>query len=167
LALTNAGYKAYLDSLTAIEKEKLALEKRTIDYIATGEQQPETDHAMQKENSGTGNNLNEFWRDARNGGYFSYEMATHSETNLSLLVRYWGAEWGNRAFDICIDDEKLLTEDNTDKWNQSMFKDVVYPIPDSMVKGKSRVRVKFHSLRGSTAGAVYVVRLLKVEADKR
>lgn len=166
LALTNSGYKDYLDSLSNIETEKLALEKRTIDFVATGEQQPETDHAMQNENSGTGNNLNEFYRDARDGGYFSYDIATKSETNLSLLLRYWGAEWGNRKFDIYIDDEKLLTEDNTNKWNQSMFKDVVYPIPDSMVEGKTHFRVKFQSLNGSTAGAIYIVRLLRTEDKK-
>lgn len=161
LALTNSGYKAYSDSLANIEREKLALENRTIDHVATGEQQPETDHAMQQEKSNKGNTLNEFYRDARNGGYFSYDLTTKSETNLSLLIRYWGAERGNRRFDISIDDEKLLTEDNTDKWNQSLFKDVVYPIPDSMVKGKTHVRVKFKSLPGSTAGAVYFIRLVR------
>jgi uncharacterized protein len=165
LALTNSGYKDYVDSLANIEEEKLALEKRTIDYVAIGEQQPETDHAMQMENSNKGNNLNEFFREAGNGGYFSYDLATKSETNLSLLIRYWGAEWGNRKFDIYIDDEKLLTEDNTGKWNQSMFKDVVYPIPDSMVKGKTHVRVKFQALPWNTAGAVYYIRLLRTNPN--
>lgn len=161
LALTNSGYKAYTDSLANIEKEKLALEKRTIDQIAAGEQQPETDHAMQMEKSNKGNNLNEFFREAREDGYFSYDLATKSETNVSLLIRYWGAEWGNRKFDITIDDEKLITEDNTNKWNQSMFKEVVYPVPDSMIKGKTHVRVKFQALPGSTAGAVYHIRLVR------
>lgn len=162
LALTNDGYYTYVDSLANLEKEKLALERRTIDFVATGEQQPETDHAMQSEHSNTGNNFNEFYHEARGGGFFSYDMATNSETNLSLFVRYWGAEWGNRKFDIHIDEEKLLTEDNTGKWNQSLFKDVVYPIPDSMVTGKSHVRIKFQPLPGSTAGAVYFVRLLRI-----
>jgi len=161
LALSNSGYKAYTDSLANIEKEKLALEKRTIDQVAIGEQQPETDHAMKMENSNKGNNLNEFFHDANNGGFFSYDLATKTETDLSLRVRYWGAEWGNRKFDIYIDDEKLVTEDNTNKWNQSMFKDVVYPIPDSMVNGKAHVRVKFQSLPGNTAGAVYYIRLVR------
>ncbi len=161
LALTNDGYNEYVDSLANIEKEKLALEKRTIDYVSTGEQQPETDHAMQNENSGTGYTLNEAYRDAGNGGFFSYELATNAETSLSLFIRYWGAEWGNRKFDIYIDDEKLLTEDNTGKWNQSMFKDVVYSIPDSMLEGKTHVRVKFQALQEGTAGAVYYVRLLR------
>ena len=161
LALSNKGYKAYTDSLANIEKEKLALEKRTIDQVAIGEQQPETDHAMQLEKSNKGNNLNEFFREAHDGGSFSYDLATKSEINLSLMVRYWGAEWGSRKFDLFIDDEKLVTEDNTNKWNQSMFKEVVYSIPESMVKGKTHVRVKFQSLPGSTAGAIYYIRLLR------
>jgi len=163
LALSHAGYKAYTDSMANIEKEKLALENRTIDKVATGEQQPETDHVLQSEKSNKGNNLNEFFREAHDGGYFSYDLSTKSETNISLMVRYWGAEWGNRKFDISIDDEKLVTEDNTSKWNQSMFKDVVYSIPGSMVKGKTHVRVKFQSLPESTAGAVYYLRLLRTK----
>ena len=161
LALSNSGYKAYTDSLANLEKVKLALEKRTIDQVAIGEQQPETDHAMQLEKSNKGNNLNEFFREARDGGFFSYDLSTKSETNLSLLIRYWGAEWGSRKFDLFIDDEKLVSEDNTGKWNQSMFKEVNYPISDSMVKGKTHVRVKFQSLPGSTAGAVYYIRMIR------
>lgn len=161
LALTNSGYKAYVDSIANFEKEKLALEKRTVDFVMPGEQQPETDHAMQAEKSTKGNNLNEFFREARSGGFFSYELATKSETNLSLFVRYWGAEWGTRKFDIYIDDQKLATEDNTNRWNLSLFQNIVYPIPDSMVMGKSHVRVKFQALQGSTAGAVYIVRLVR------
>jgi hypothetical protein len=163
LALTTDGYQSYMDSLTAIENEKIALEKRTIDFVATGEQQPETDHDMQNENSGSGNTNHEFYRDASRGGYFSYEMNTNSETDLSLNVRYWGAEWGGRKFDIYIDDEKLLSEDNTGRWNQSRFFNVEYDIPDSMLKGKSSIRVKFQSVPGNTAGAVYYVRLLRTK----
>jgi len=166
LALSNSGYKNYTDSLTKIENEKLALEKRTIDYVAIGEQQPEVDHAMQLEKSNKGNNLNEFFREARGEGYFSYDLATKSESNLSLLLRFWGAEWGDRKFDIYIDNEKLVTEDNTGRWNQSMFKDVVYPIPDSMIKGKSHIRVKFQALPGNTAGAIYSLRLLRSADNK-
>ena len=161
LALSNSGYKAYTDSLVNIENEKLALEKRTVDQVAPGEQQPEVDHAMLLEKSNKGNNLNEFFREARDGGYFSYDLATKSEANLSLMVRYWGAEWGTRKFDISIDDKKLVNEDNTGKWNLSMFKDVVYPIPDAMVTGKTHVRIKFQALPESTAGAVYYIRLIR------
>ena len=155
--LTNSQYKTYLDSLAIVEKERMELQKRTIDFVAPGEQQPEADHQMEKLKSNTGNFQDEFWRDARNEGYFSYSMTTNSETVLSLLVRYWGAEWGNRKFDIFIDNEKLLTEDNTGRWNQSQFQEVKYKIPDSMVKDKKQIRVKFQALPGNTAGAVYYI----------
>jgi DUF1680 family protein len=161
MALTPAEYHSYIDSIAASEKQKLELDKRTIDFVAPGEQQPEADHAIQKAGSRTGNNLNQFWRDAGNGGFFSYNMSTNNERGLSLMVRYWGAEWGSRGFEIYIDDEKLTSENNTGRWNQSKFFDVEYPIPDSMIANKDHVRVKFQPLPGNTAGAVYYVRLVK------
>jgi hypothetical protein len=164
MALSNSQYHTYLDSVATVEKSKLALEKRTVDFVAPGEQQPEADHAMQKQNSNTGNNQDEFWRDARGDGYFSYRVSTNNETDLSLWVRYWGAEWGNRKFDIYIDNEKLVTVDNTGKWNQSRFFNVEYAIPDSMIKNKDYIQVRFQPLPGNTAGAVYYIRLLRKES---
>ncbi|MGA9119207.1 MAG: beta-L-arabinofuranosidase domain-containing protein [Bacteroidota bacterium] len=161
MALTKAVYGTYIDSLAKVEKEKLALEGRTIDVVAPGEQQPEVDHALQSSNSNTGTNFDEFWRDAGNGGYFSYKLTTQGKTDVSLMVRYWGNEWGNRKFDIFVDDAKLLTEDNTGRWSQSKFQDVTYEIPESMVKGKDHIRLKFQALPGSTAGAVYAIRLVR------
>ncbi len=161
MALSNSQYESYLDSLAVLEKERLDLQKRTVDFVAPGEQQPEADHAMEKTKSNSGNFHDKFWRDARNEGYFSYSMATNSETGLSLIVSYWGAEWGGRKFDIYIDDEKLISEDNTGRWNQSSFQDVEYEIPASMLKGKNKIRVKFQSLPRNTAGAVYYIRLVR------
>ena len=161
MALTSNQYRSYLDSIAAVEKTKLALENRTIDFVAPGQQQPEADHAMQSSNSNTGNQFDEFWRDANNGGYFSYKLATKGETDLSLMIRYFGYEWGGRKFDIFIDNEKLISEDNTGRWYQSKFIDVEYKIPMQMLKGKDYVRVKFQAALHSTAGAVYFIRLLK------
>jgi hypothetical protein len=161
MALTSTQYRSYLDSIAADEKEKLALENRTIDFVAPGEQQPEVDHAMQKSNSNSGNTMDEFWRDATNGGYFSYDLATKGESDVTLLVRYWGYEWGDRKFDIYIDNEKLISEDNTGRWYQSKFQNIEYKIPNSMIEGKTHIRLKFQSVQRSTAGAVYAIRLLR------
>ena len=118
MVLTNSGYRAHLDSIAQVEKEKLELQKRTIDYVATGEQQPEADHAMESENSGSGNNWDEFYREDRNGGFFSYRLAPNREKNLELMVRYWVYEWGRRKFDIYIDNQNLVSENNTGRWYQ-------------------------------------------------
>jgi hypothetical protein len=104
--------------------------------------------------------MDEFWRDARNG-FFSYKLSTNNETGLSLIVRYWGAETGNRKFDIYIDDEKLVTEDISGKWNRKEFREMEYAIPEEMIKGKESVQVKFQPLPGNTAGAVYYIRLAR------
>ena len=161
MALTSTQYRSYLDSLAADEKEKLALESRTIDFVAPGQQQPETDHAMQSVKSNSGVSLDEFWRDAHDGGYFSYQLATNGETDITLLVRYWGYEWGDRKFDIYIDNEKLISENNTGRWYQSKFQNVEYKIPNSMIEGKKHIRLKFQAVQRSTAGAVYYIRLLR------
>jgi len=165
MALSNAGYRSYVDSIAVIEKQKLELQKRTVDFVAPGEQQPEADHFIQKQNSNSGSQHDEFWRDAREDGFFSYELSTNNETGLSLLVKYWGAEWGNRKFEIYIDDIKLITEDNTGKWNQSKFRNIEYAIPDAMIKGKNKVRIRFQALPGNTAGAVYYLQLIRKTVD--
>jgi uncharacterized protein len=161
MALTGAGYRTYLDSIATVEKGKAALQDRTVDCVAPGEQQPEIDHAMESANSHTGTNLDALWRDAGEGGFFSYRMATKGETALSLRVRYWGNEWGSRAFEIFVDGEKLVTENNTGRWYQSKFQDVEYAIPGAMLSGREKVRVKFQALPGNTAGGVYSVRLVR------
>ncbi|HLP14776.1 MAG TPA: beta-L-arabinofuranosidase domain-containing protein [Bacteroidota bacterium] len=161
MALTNAGYKTYLDSLGAVEQSKLALDERTVDRVSPGEQQPEVDHAMQTSKSHSGNSMDEFWRDAQSGGFFSYALATKGETDLTLRVRYWGYEWGDRTFDIQIDTATLVSEKNTGRWYQSKFQNVEYPIPASMLEGKDHIRLKFQAHDGSTAGAVYDIRLLR------
>jgi uncharacterized protein len=161
MVLSNSQLRTYLDSIAVAEQQKLALQKRTVDFVAAGEQQPEADHFIQKENSNTGNNQDEFWRDARGGGYFSYSLSTNKEANLSLLIRYWGNERGPRNFDIYIDDVKFVSENLSGKWNQNKFQEVEYTIPDTMISGKDHVRVKFQPQSGNVAGAVYYVRLVR------
>lgn len=161
MALTNNQYKSYTDSVASIEKEKIVLNQRTVDFITPGQQQPEVDHAMQVSSSKSGAFQDEFWRDASNGGFFSYILATKKKTELILMVRYWGYEWGPREFDIYIDDEKLLTENNTGRWYQSRFQNVEYVIPEAMLKNKDHIRVKFQAKPKSTAGAVYSIRLVE------
>lgn len=161
LSLTNSGYNTYVDSLTTLEKEKLELEKRTVDYVGTGEQQPESDHYMESSKSNSGNSQDEFWRAARDEGYFSYLMSTDSATNLNLIVRYWAFYWGTKKFDIYIDDKKLASVDTSNHSNISQFTDITYPIPDAMVKGKDKVRVRFQAKPRSSTSDIFHVRLTK------
>jgi hypothetical protein len=105
--------------------------------------------------------MGEYWRDARNGGYFSYNLKTNGETNLYLMVRYWGNETGNRTFDILIDDVKFKTENISGRWNVLDFKNVEYKIPSSKIEGRDTIRVKFQAPADGYAGGVFYIRLLR------
>jgi hypothetical protein len=161
MALTKSQYQKVVDSLSVIEKEKILLDRRTIDAVAPGQQQPEADHMLKSLNSKTGIFQDEFWRDARNEGFFSYVLRTNMETGLSLMVRYKGGETGNRQFDILIDGVKLVTENLTGKFINSGFTNVEYSLPDSMTERKSSVEVRFQAASGNSAGGVFNVRILR------
>ena len=116
---------------------------------------------MIESNSRSGNSDNAFWRSVRNDGFFSYSLATNSETDLNLMVRYRGAERGPRKFNILIDDEKLVSVDNTDKWNDNSFQEVEYPVPVSMIQGKKNITVKFQATQGNATSSIYYIRLVR------
>lgn len=160
LALNSSQYQGRVDSIAAVEKEILALQKRTVDFVSPGEQQPEADHLMQQKNSNNGNTFDQFWRSARNEGFFSYQLTTKNQQQLTLAVRYLASESGNRKFDIFIDDEKLTAVDHTQHSPQQKFEIESYTIPDSMLNGKSTIRIKFQAHAGKTAGPIYDLRLL-------
>ena len=162
LALSEQSYKGYLDDLARQEQERQALEARTVDKVQPGEQQPETDHKMETDRSTTGNTNDTFFRDARDGHYFSYLMQTGGETNLSLRLKYWGVgEWKTHEFDIFVDDVLIQEVNNTGKYRISEFKYETYPIPADLLKDKTQVRVKFVAKPRKQIGEIYEVRLVK------
>ncbi|MEE1152838.1 MAG: glycoside hydrolase family 127 protein [Prevotella sp.] len=162
LALGENDYKAYMQKLADEEKARQALENRTVDKVSPGEQQPETDHRMETDNSDKGNTEGVFFRDAKDGHYFSYLMQTKGETDLSLQLKFWGQdEWRTSEFDIYIDDRLLTSVNNSHRWRTTQFKTVDYAIPSELVKGKKEVRVKFVAHKGKQVGQIYGVRLVK------
>ncbi|WP_299090870.1 beta-L-arabinofuranosidase domain-containing protein [uncultured Bacteroides sp.] len=162
LALTEGSYKQYIDNIAKQEQERQALEASTVDKVQPGEQQPETDHQMETDESYTGNTNNVFYRDARDGHYFSYLMQTDGLTDLKLRLKYWGVgEWKSHEFDIYIDDVLLRSINNTGKYRISEFKAETYDIPATLLQDKKQVRVKFVAKPNKQIGEIYEVRLIK------
>ena len=162
LALSEDSYKGYLDNLAKQEQERQALEERTTDKVQPGEQQPESDHFMQTDDSFVGTSNDVFYRDASDGHYFSYLMQTGGQTDLSLRLKYWGVgEWKSHEFDIFVDDVLVTSVNNTGKYRISEFKYETYPIPADALKGKKQVRVKFVAKPKKQIGEIYEVRLVK------
>ena len=157
--LTSKQYVNYLDAAAGKETEKLALEKRTIDFVAPGEQQPEVDHAMRQENSRSGVFSDGFWRDAATGGFFVYNMSTQGLSDLFLNVRYHTAENAGKKFEIYIDEQLLKSVDQSNDGHTDGFYNEEYAIPLDFLKGKKQVSVRFSAPRGNTS-RVYYVRLV-------
>jgi len=158
-----------LDSLSKAQAAALLMEGRTIDRLVPGQQQPEVDHKMAQVNSTAGVANGESYRSAGSctdgsGGSIAYELDTKSETDLSLMVRYWGNETScTRTFDILVDGQKLATENLVNKWKKSDFVNQEYAIPNGLVQGKSKIEVKFQATSG-TVGGLFGVRLLRKTA---
>lgn len=163
LSMTPQEYAAYKKRAMRDEELRLALDKRTVDAVNTGEQQPEADHGMSSASSGSGNYSGEPWRDASNGGYFAYNLATYNLKDLILRVRYWGNESASNKFSILVDDTSIAEVENGNGKGKDEFIDQEYSIPAELLEGKNSVNVKFSTSKGNSTGGIYHVRLLRPE----
>ncbi len=155
----------YLNSdMGRAEKEAAMLADRTIDFVATGEQQSEAGHlGKYSSNSTKGSYNDEFYRDAQSGGWFEFVLETKGMVDsVSLMVRYTTADKG-RVGRILIDGEKLIdvtvpeTHSNSD--SKGFYNDET-PIPASMLEGKSSIVVRFEASGNTALPGLYYLRLL-------
>lgn len=148
---------------------ELLLEKqlaaRSVDIIRLGEQQSEHDHQLKGVNSQAGESGGHKYRDATDGGLFSFQMKCLPEASLSLRCTYYGSDGEGRDFDILIDDVKISTERLHSEKPEAFF-DRDYLIPTKLTKGKTAVKVTFKAHPGKMAGGCFGVRLLKEEPEK-
>lgn len=138
------------------EKERLALDAQTIDQVAPGEQQPESDHFFKAEGADAGVNKGKHWRHAT--GWFSYELTDRKGEARTLRLTYSKLDAGRR-FDILIND-KLLAEVRLDASAAQELYTRDYAIPPGAAVGGKLV-VKFAARDGSVAGGLYGLRLLR------
>lgn len=153
------------------DREEAALMKRTIDFVAAGEQQSEAGHdALYSVGSTAGNYRGESYRDAKQGEFIQY-MLTNSrgETKgLSLLCRFTTADKGRQAT-LSIDGQKLTeltipeTMPNTDR---NGFYNIEYAIPaelltDSQGKAKQRICVRLTASEETLAPGLYDIRMVR------
>jgi hypothetical protein len=157
------GYERLLAALREKEARRKAWEAdiapRTIDRIEF-EPKSETAHKLQSKHSGRGVHRERPWRDAKDGGYFAFQLKVLSEQSQKLLVTYWGSDGGNREFDILVDGRKIARQKLTGS-NPDDFFDVAYPIPADLLAGKEAVTVRFEPLPGKMAGGAFGCRILK------
>jgi DUF1680 family protein len=151
------------DSIRQIEAELAALDEiylklipRTVDEVIPGEQQPESDHAIDAENSETGVFRNRHWRSSK--AYFSYRMRLSPNVK-SLAITNYGREV-NREYDIYVNDSKLahIVEDGS---GPDGFITKEYSLSDRIKAGVKSLIIKFVATDKSSTASIYDVRILR------
>nr|WP_317128847.1 DUF6805 domain-containing protein [Flavobacterium zhairuonense] len=141
-----------------IEEEEL--EARTLDHLRIGEMQPERDHQFEGKNTFTGEFQNMRWRDARDGGYFSFVMNTKNSTEANLICTYFGSDGGKRSFRILVNNVEIAKEILKAKKPNSFY-DETYAIPTALLKNENQITIQFVADPGNTAGGLFDCRLVK------
>ena len=156
---TPEKYEEMQKRIAAEEQERLFLAARTLDHVAPGEQQPESDHFFRSEDSQTGVHRDRRWRDAK--GWFSYQLDSKGYKTPILRITYSRSDAG-RNFDILVNDEKLA-EVTIERAGGDNFFTVDYMIPESIMSeaNDGKLTVKFAARPNSVAGGIYDVMLLR------
>jgi hypothetical protein len=162
---TPDGWEQHKAELTAATARLRALDVRTVDRFLPGNQQSEIDHHVVGRQSDRGDFNGRSWRDASNGGSFSFSLKVDSAANSELQCTYWGSDTGGRSFDISIESTTIGSQ-TLDNNRPGQFFDVAYPIPVALLTGKSSVTVTFQARPGQRAGGLFDCRMLRRAPDR-
>lgn len=143
--------------LAEAERERAALDAITLDQVAPGEQQPESDHGYRAEGADTGLNGGKRWRHAT--GWFGYRLADPQRRARTL--RLWlspgdaGRQWWIELNGQRIDAPPLRHEAPQPLYTLDV------PLPPALVRASGgALEVRFVAAPGSMAGGLYGLRLL-------
>lgn len=145
-------------AFVAVQRDRAALDARTIDHINLGEMQPERDHGYAANHS----DLFSFaGRSARQlpwgeGNWLEFDLAV-TDSPVVLRVLYWGEEVA-KNFDISIGGT-LIANERRAVPPEKRFVGVDYPIPAALTDGMRVIRVRFET-RGTDA-FIYEARTLR------
>ena len=142
------------------ELEEQRLAALTIDEVAPGEQQPESDHFIKTEDSNSGINGEKHWRDA--SGWFSYQLKDENNQAGKVQITYYGNDAG-RKFNILVDDI-LVAEEHLEGEKGDVFFTKDYILPEKIAEKKNKtLTIKFQAKENSRTAGIYGVRLMKIK----
>ena len=128
--------------MATAERKATELANQTVDLIFPGEQQPESDHGIQYEESETGTHKDRHFRRAKK--WFSYNLKVKKEASqLMLTIR---KEDRNKTM-ILLNNERLTLTPTISKADKDGFITLNYLLPQKLKAGSCEI--------------LYEVRLLK------
>ena len=156
---TPQSYEVIKQKLAAEEEIAAKLAAATVDVINSGEQQPESDHFIESDNSTTGVTRGRHFRNAK--GFFSYKLVDKNKEGRTIRLTYLGNE-RNKQFNVLVNDQVIGTV-KLDGTNGNDFFTVDYAIPSDVLSKAMNggLTVKFAATEGSTTANIYEVRLMK------
>ncbi len=161
---TPAEAQARREQLAREERERLALQARTVDAVAPGEQQPESDHGFLGEGVETGLNKGRRWRHAT--AWLSYRLNDPKREARVLRLAFSSLDDGRR-FSIWINDRRLaeLTLRAADAPERAASVEIYsrdFALPEDWPRpADGSLRVRLVAEPGSIAGGIYDLRLLR------
>jgi hypothetical protein len=96
---------------------------------------------------------------AWHGGRFSMRLSNPNRRRAEVVVRYWGADGRNRAFELLANGVKIATE-RYELADHNQFFDRVYPLPPDLADAPS-IELEFRSVDGKIVGPVCWCRLVR------
>jgi hypothetical protein len=148
-----------------------ALNGRTIDFVAPGEQQSEAGHEFNySDNSTKGNYNGESYRDARAGGHVEYALYNKQQltSGLSVLCRFITSDKGRKA-SLLVDGVKIADIEvpaKLESAEQNGFYNIEFPIPAELLtndqgNAKQKFVVRLSADQGTMNPGMYYLRLMK------
>ncbi|MCX6300899.1 MAG: glycoside hydrolase family 127 protein [Bacteroidia bacterium] len=156
---TENGWETRQTEYQAELAEMKRIKEATIDFVQPGEMQPERDHNFKGEKTEPYRFNERPYRESR-GGWFSFDMKTGRQRSLALAVDYWGGFPGAKTFDILVN-EKIIATENISNKKDGQFITIQYDIPEEILKGRSKITVKFQAHPGNAAGPVFGLRTIR------
>ena len=147
----------------AEEEKQQKLQAATIAFAQPGEMQSERDFNEQGQDSAP-----LLWR-GRHGragkGWLSFDMPVEASRPTALWVTYGGDRWRKSTVDILVDGKKIgdHLEEHVSPDREKQFIDVQYAIPAELLRGKSKVTVRFQATDGNVIGGIFGVRTVRAD----
>ncbi|WP_245553414.1 glycoside hydrolase family 127 protein [Echinicola vietnamensis] len=142
-------------AIGAKDEVMLALERATVDQVATGEQQPESDHFFKGQHTLSGNTDGYFWRSTSD--WFSYELKNPNGEGKKLRLVFPARVEGN-PFEILING--ALFQEVVLKDQEGVSQEVDYVLPEAL-QDEEKLVVEFRAKEGQSTERIYDVRLMK------
>lgn len=139
---TPAAWEQTQAAVKAIEQQWSEAQSAAIDKIMVGDFNSESAHHFTGKRTDFGTVSGRSWREALNGGFFSYDLQTGGRTGPLTLVCAFGSRDVARKFEIYAGNRKIASPKPTGGVPGTIYLER-YVLPVDVTAGQSTVTIKF------------------------